>query len=278
MSNEQENPTAEEQSNTVNAEEQSNTITQEQFNAYIQSNDLKVFNNDQFETLQSNLLKEGTQKSFQSTFGKALDKAKNALVKKFNLELDEGAQFEDALNAINLKSGKDDSKDLEILRNKLLETESNYQNQIAEMQNKYQAKEIESVYNSVWSELQGQIEGTKENIEKYKKTYFLDVQQSLDFTGDVVKRGEYEYKDELRNALSKTEAIKNYLLDSLPLKPTKPVNGGNGLSQDNIKTSNSQFANFNSLGELANELQRLGIDPNSEQGVKIATDWSLSKK
>ena len=270
---EEEKKPAEELTNTEQAEELTNTeITQEQFNKFAESKGFKVFDNESFNTLQSNLLKEGAQKAYPQHYGKGLDKAKIELAKKFNLELQDDSKFEDVLNSVNISKSNDN--DIELLRSKLIETESNYQKQLEEMQSRFQSKELESIFNSVWSNIVTKIEGTEENIAKHKRLAFLDVQNSLDFSGDVVKNGDYEYKDELRNAIPKNKALEQFLLNTLPLKPNKPAVSGNGMQPT---TNGQSFNNINNFSELITTIQNKGIDINSKEALKIQTDWYASK-
>jgi hypothetical protein len=275
MSEQEKNP-AEVQPNTENAEVQTNTITQDQFNAYVQSKGLKVFEENDFNTLKDNLLKEGSQKSFNSAFGKGLDKAKEEIAKKYNLELNEDSKFSDVLGMI--ETNKSNDNDVELLRNKLKETETSYKKQLEELQQGYKTKEFESLFNSLWLNISSRIDAAEEHKEKYKNIAFVAAKNSLDFSGEVVKNGEYEYKNELREPLPKVKALEAFISDYIPLKTTKPIKQGNGMNAE-LNGSNSWLNSVKSFDEVVKITREKGLS--QKEATKLQADWyaaNLKKK
>jgi len=225
-----------EQSNTqVNAEEQSNTFNVNEFKALAEQNGMKVFSSEELETYTSNVKNEGSKSAFNEHFGKGLDKAKKLFSEKFGIESDKDSKFEDLIN--NYTPRKDQSEDLIHLQTKLQEQETAYQTQIRELQSSYQTRDMLSAFDKVFAELKVNAAIAPEHLPMWENNLKLQFQNSYSFDGQIVKQGDEELKNDLRNPLSITEVAKNFLSSSLPQKTE--LKSGLGISPEGASGGNA---------------------------------------
>jgi len=225
-----------EQSNTqVQAEEQSNTFNVNEFKALAEQNGMKVFNSDELETYTINVRNEGSKSAFNEHFGKGLDKAKKLFSEKFGIESDKDSKFEDLIN--NYTPRKDQSEDLQHLQTKLQEQEKEYQKQINELQSSYQTRDMLSAFDKAFAELKSSAAIAPEHLPMWENNLKLQFQNSYSFDGQIVKQGDVELKNDLRNPLSISEVAKDFLSSSLPQKTE--LKSGLGISPEGASGGNS---------------------------------------
>jgi hypothetical protein len=250
---EETNPTAGEQSNTqVNAEEQSNTFNPEQFKSVAEQNGFKVFSKEEYETYTANVRNEGVKNSFNESFGKGLDKAKKMFSEKFGVTLDEGDKFEDALSKYT--PSKEQSEDLKILQDKLQEQENSYKSQINELENSYRTRDMLSAFDKAFAELKANVALAPEHLPMWENTLKAQFQSNYSFDGEIVRNGDNELKNDLRNPLSLDEVAKQFLTSSLPQK--KDVKAGLGLSVD----GGNSLGNVKTLADFDKATANLSIE------------------
>ena len=225
----EDNNTAGEQSNTqVQAEEQSNTFNVNEFKAIAEQNGIKVFNSDELETYTINVRNEGSKSAFNEHFGKGLESAKKSFSEKFGIEYDKDIKFKDLLN--NYTPRKDQSEDLQHLQTKLQEQEKEYQKQISELQSGYQTRDMLSAFDKAFAELKSSAAIAPEHLPMWENNLKLQFQNSYSFDGQIVRQGDTELKNDLRNPLTISEVAKDFLSSSLPQKTE--LKSGLGISSD----------------------------------------------